>query len=72
MLVINWDDSEEVTATYDPIAMGSADDAGDNCVYYDLYDETETGKSQKATPFSFPDPIAAHDHVAYKVNCLTW
>ena len=41
MLVINWDDSADVTATYDPVANGSADDAGDNCTYYNLYDETE-------------------------------
>lgn len=42
MMVINWDDSEEVTATYDPVANGSADDKGDNCAYYDIYDESET------------------------------
>jgi len=72
MLVINWDDSEDVSATYDPVANGSADDAEDNCTYYNLYDETETAITQKATPFSFPDPIAAHDHVAYKVKCLPW
>lgn len=72
MMVINWDDADEITATYDPVAMGSADDAGDNCVYYDLYDATETAVSQKGTVFSFPNPIAAHDHVAYKVKCLPW
>ena len=72
MLFINWDDTTEVTATYDPVANGSADDTGDNCVYYNLYDETETAVSQKATPFTIPDPIAAHDHAVYKVQCLPW
>lgn len=73
MLLINWDDSVELSnASYDPVALGSASTVRDSCTYYDLYDETETPIKQDGGVFNFPAAIAAHDHVAYKVKCLPW
>lgn len=72
MMVINWDDSQEVTASYDPVALGSAMSKNDSCVYYDLYDVTNTPITASGNSFAIPNPIAAHDHVAYKVKCLPW
>ena len=57
MLVINWDDSEEATVSYDPVALGSAITVNDSCVYYDLYDETNTPIAAAGDVFNFPNPI---------------
>lgn len=72
MMAINWDDSADVTVSYDPVALGSAMTVNDSCTYYDLYDETNTPILSSGTTFNFPAPIGAHDHVAYKVKCLPW
>lgn len=70
-LVINWDDSAEITASYDPVALGSAFTVNDNCFYSDLNNDESTFYS-KGTVFNLPNPIKAHSHAAFKVQCLPW
>jgi hypothetical protein len=70
-LAINWDDENEQTVSYDPVALGSAVSKSDNCKYIDLYDDT-TPITQKASVFNLPNPVAPHEHAAYKVQCLPW
>jgi hypothetical protein len=42
VLIVNWDDTNTVDVTYDPVKHGVANGVSFNCVYEDVYGKFDT------------------------------
>ena len=70
VIMVNWDDENELSVAYDPVKLGAAESETDNCTYEDVYGRFETFTT-KGEPWTF-EGIKMHGHSAFYVKCLPW